>query len=278
MPGCEPSSSGDATPPDVSFNLVKSQGKYRFGVTDTVVVTFSEAVDTAALVVSISPAQGIVHKFVGKSKLLIYGDAMTYGVHYFPVGAAFELTLTKLKDSKGNLRDPVDELFLSYPWLDRDFLDSTFDSYDSLYRNDSTWVDGGPYRDSLILEGSLDFQQTLGAIDYQDYKTVLLIPPDTLFATLTTSKGVNLKFQAAGPFAPDSFAAAWKTQYFSSIFDSSQTGSTGKATVKVIADFNTHFNLFNHNASAPGIYVFRITIPQDQQGFYRLALGYHSPR
>ncbi len=53
--GCDKPAESDSTPPDHIINLQKSQGKCRFGVTDTLSIEFSEKIDTGALALDFTP-------------------------------------------------------------------------------------------------------------------------------------------------------------------------------------------------------------------------------
>src|SRR5438270_1441983 len=62
------------SPPDYTIpNLAKSQGKWRYGVTDTIAVEFSEKIDTQSLALTFTPKASIGYRMDGASRLLIYG-------------------------------------------------------------------------------------------------------------------------------------------------------------------------------------------------------------
>ncbi|MDB5106743.1 MAG: hypothetical protein JWP91_4432 [Fibrobacteres bacterium] len=273
MIGCNSreSTSSDNTPPDHIINLPKSQGKYRFGVTDTLVVDFSEKIDTSALAVAFSPVEGIGARFKDQARLVIFGTASSSGTAHFPVNSPFTATLSGLKDPAGNGRTAIVESFQPYAWTDRDFQDASFTGYDSLFATDSTWIDGSSFSDSLVTEGRLDFSSNFGKEDRQDYKIVKMIPPDTLRVLLTCSKGLNIKIQMAGPFSPVGLDAVLKDYVFSQAFLTDSTKAKGSASLGFNADYSKHDDLLGSPA-APGIYVIRLSIPADTEGFYRLGL------
>lgn len=270
--GCNSQEESDTTPPDPIINLEKSQGKYRFGVTDTLSVDFSEDIDTAGLAVAISPSGGTAHRFESRKRLLIYGASETSGTSHFNINSPFSLTLAGLKDLAGNGRGEISESFQPYAWVDLDFIDTSFTGYDSLFTVDSAWIDGSALTDSLITEGRLDFHNNFSRDDdRQDYKIVRMVPPDSLKLTLTCSKGLNLKMQVAGPFPEKGLDSALADYDFASSFHSDSTRTRGTLSYRFAADFDTHFDVL-HSASLPGIYVIRLTLPVDSEGFYRLGL------
>ncbi|GEM_PF-3697924 len=273
LTGCSPEESPDKTSPDPIIKLPKSQGKYLFGVTDTIVVDFSERIDTAALAPTFEPPQSIGYRFSGQNRLLIFGTNASTGVPHFNINSPFTVTLAGLKDLAGNGQAAVVESFQPYAWTDRDFLDTTFTGYDSLFSADSTkWADGSDISDSLITEGSLDFSNNLGTEDRQDFKIMRLYAPDTLHFGATCSKSLNLRVQIAGPFAPASLDSVLKDFKFNTgSFYSDSTKTKGSLAYGFIADFFKHNDRLGSPA-APGIYVIRLSIPEDTEGFYRLGL------
>jgi hypothetical protein len=268
LAGCGPQESSDGTPPDHIINLEKAQGKYRFGVTDTIVFDFSEEIDTSALVVAFDPKEGIAYD-VAPRRLRIYGKNAAHGSAYFNINSPFSATLSGLRDLAGNGRSSVTESFQPYTWVDRDNLDSAFDGYDSLFLNDSIWVNGTPATDSLITEGALDFKQTVGRIDYQDVKIIEVQGGDTLLANLATRKDLNLTFRIAGPFSPVGFDSTLKAFDLDKSLDSANTGTRGSAFLKATADLGDFKRKFG-NSEAKAFYALFISIPQSKEGFYRI--------
>ena len=154
LTGCdgeENASDGDS--PNHIIKAPQSQGKYRYGITDTLTVEFDEDIDTAALDLDYTDTAGIGWRLVGRRKAQIYGTRSTFGVGHFPINSPFTVTLTGLRDLAGNGHPSIDIGFLPYRWADRDFLDTTYDWFDSLYA-DSGWIDGSRLSDTLIVEGA----------------------------------------------------------------------------------------------------------------------------
>ncbi len=254
------------------INLEKSQGKYRFSVTDTIAIDFSEAIDTAGLAIAVSPQEGLQHRFQGRDRLLIFGTAKTSGTPHFNIDSPFSLTLAGLKDLAGNGRGEISESFAPYAWADRDFIDTTFNSYDSLFTPDSMWVDGTPLTDTIVTEGWLNFNNNFGKEDRQDFKIVRMVPPDTLKLSLACSKSLNLRMQIAGPFPEKGLDSALADFSFTdSSFYSDSTRTRGILASQFTADFTTHFHVF-HDSQKAGIYAVRLSIPENTKGFYRLGL------
>jgi hypothetical protein len=272
MSGCGPEESSDSAPPDHIIKLPKSQGKYRYGVTDTIVVDFSEKIDTSALSLSFSPPQNIGARMSGLSRLLIYGTASASGTHHFNVNSPFTAVLSGLKDLNGNGGPAISESFQPYAWTDRDFVDVGFTGYDSLFASDSTrWIDDSPISDSLVAEGRLDFSSNFGVEDRQDYKILKLVPPDTVKLVFTCQKTLNMRVQIAGPFSPVGLDTALANYKFANSFYSDSTNKKGTLSYSFNADFSRHFDDLGSPA-APGIYVIRLSIPADTEGFYRLGV------
>ncbi|HKP95477.1 MAG TPA: hypothetical protein VJ385_06950 [Fibrobacteria bacterium] len=272
LAGCGPQEESDSTPPDPIIKLEKSQGKYRYGVTDTIVVDFSEAIDTAGLAVAISPSQGLDHRFKSRTRLVIYGTGKASGASHFNINSPFSLTLAGLRDLEGNGRGEISEAFQPYPWVDRDFVDTSFTGYDSLYTANSTWIDGSAFTDTLVTEGRLDFSSNFGREDRQDYKIIRMDPPDSLKLTLTCSKALNIRMQIAGPLPEADLAATLaRLSFADSSFFSDSTRTRGSLSTRFQASFDSHFDKLG-SASAPGVYAIRLSIPADTEGFYRLGL------
>jgi hypothetical protein len=182
------STAPDKTPPTYTINLLQSQGKYRFGITDTIAITFSEKIDTSALAVVFTEATGIANRFIGGNMLQIYGKNQTYGTGHFNINSPFTAVLTGLRDTHGNGLPRIETQFSPFPWADRDRIDSTFSGVDSLFLSPTTWMDGSPVTDSLTTEGEMDFKKLSGILDYSDLKVMTLTGGDTLFLSLTTRK------------------------------------------------------------------------------------------
>jgi hypothetical protein len=270
--GCNSAESpSDKTPPDHMINLPQSQGKYRFGVTDTVTVDFSEKIDTSALALDFTPAEGIDHRFQSPTRLLIFGKNRLYGSNYFNVNSPFTVVFSGLRDAHGNGQPRIEESFLPYSWVDKDFIDSNFRAFDSLFATPSTWIDGSDMTDSLVTEGAMDYNNNIGLEDRQDFKLVRLVPPDTLSILLTTRKNLNMKFQIAGPFDTTDIVKTIAAYSFDSSFYTDQTGGQGKLAYKFSAKYEDHDKKLG-SPSAPGIYAIRLSIPADFEGFYRLGV------
>jgi hypothetical protein len=272
LAGCGPQEETDSTPPDPIIKLDKSQGKYRFGVTDTIDVFFTEPIDTAALAVAIAPSQGLAYRFKTNMRLQIFGTEKSSGASHFTLKAPFSLTLAGLKDLSGNGRhEEISDAFQPYPWVDRDLVDNSFNGYDSLYADSTHWVDGSPMIDTIVTEGHMDFNAILDQDDRQDIKIVRLAPPDTLKLALTCAKTLNLKMQVSGPYPEDSVDAYVNKNRFADALFTDSTRTKGILSTRFVADFDTHFDKL-HDASKPGIYVIRLSIPVETEGFYRLGL------
>lgn len=267
--GCHSPEPTDDTPPDHIIKVQNSQGKYRFGVTDTLTFDFTEKIDTSALDPSFDPDTLIAYRFADAARMQVFGTEESHGSAHFMVGMpALTLTLADLRDRAGNKSPDIVQTFVPYPWVDKDYLDTSFTGYDSLFSSDSTWVDGSPLTDSLVVEGNLDFNSNFRREDRQDYKIVKLEPPDTLHVRLTHAKNLSVRMQIAGPFAPETLDADLDAYDFkTSFFDS--TGAQGRLAHAFNADYSEHHRLLD-SPSAPGIYVIRLSIPADTEGFYRL--------
>ena len=107
-----------------------------------------------------------------------------------------------------------------------------------------------------------------------------MIPPDTLAITASGQKSMNLRVQIAGPFNPATLDSALKvyvpaTQSF--FVDSTRT--RGSVSHSFSADYTKHDDVLGTattpGATLPGIYVIRLSVPEDQEGFYRLGLRLH---
>jgi hypothetical protein len=272
LTGCSPEESSDQSPPDHIINLPMSQGKYLYGVTDTIVVGFSENIDTSALAMMITPSQGIGASAKNPSRLLIYGTNKSAGASHFTVNSPFTLTLTGIRDHAGNGRTAITESFQPYAWADKDFLDTTFSGYDSLFAADSgKWMDGSSLADSFVVEGRVDINNNRGEGDRQDFKILRMVAPDTLKLVLTCPKGLNMRAQIAGPFPADKVDSVFENYDFSKSFFSDSTRNKGSLTHAFNADYSDHDDLLG-SPSAPGIYFIRLSIPLDTEGFYRLGL------
>ncbi len=272
--GCD-SEEKDHTPPEHSLTLQKSSGKYRFGITDTITISFSEKIDTSALALDFKPPEGIAHKFVGGTKLLIYGNNTTFETGHFFINSPFTVVLTGLKDLHGNNQIGIEESFQPYPWVDRDPIDTSVDGYDSLFASTTTWVDGSPISDSIIFEGCLDFKKLSGIPDYIDMKVVSVTGGDTLVTTLTTRKDVNLVFKVAGPYTQAGLDSLLLSDKLDSTVVSLQTGAKGVAGAKIPAELAEYKRKFK-DPGAQGLYLIYIEIPQGKEGFYRLGARIHT--
>jgi hypothetical protein len=278
--GCnaDPAAS-DETPPDHMIKAPNPQGKYRFGITDTLAVEFSEAIDTSALDLTFSDS-AIAFSFRGDRRLIIFGTGQTHGISHFKVNTPFTATFNGLRDLSGNGRPSIEETFQPYAWTDRDFLDSTYDWYDSLQRDEDTWIDGSPVLDSLISEGSLDDRKNFGLTDEFDYKVFRVAAPDTLDFFLSTRKELELSLQLAGPFKDSGFAERLRDFDFDASGSNTQgtrriftgtTGSKGGLSHSLVTDGIDHKRELN-DFDAAGIYVIRLGVPDKQEGFYRLGV------
>ena len=273
MTGCDAEETSDSSPPDHIINRPMSQGKYRYGITDTIVVDFSERIDTAALDVSFEPEDGIHSRFKSQTRLLIFGSGSTSGTSHFAINLPFTVTLAGLKDQRGNGRPAITESFQPYAWVDRDFVDTAYDGNDALFGPDSgIWVDGTPMGDSIVTEGRLDFNSNSDFVDRQDFKLIRLFAPDTLKMNLTCPKGVNMLAQWAGPFLPATLDSVFKDFKFNlNSFFTDSTKARGNFSHSFNADYTKHDRILNSSA-AVGIYILRLSIPPDTEAFYRLGM------
>lgn len=259
----------DDIPPDHMINLPVSQGKYVFGVTDTIAVEFNENIDTGYLHVAFSDSAGIASRFKGQRRLLIFGKSLSDGQTHFPVNLEFTATLAGLRDISGNGLPALTESFRPLPWADKDFLLPGFDAYDSLFSSPTAWLDGTSLGDTIITEGSMDFRRLPGEpIDTDDFKLIRLVGSDTAALTLTTRKDIDLALEIYGPYHPDSSLMGRNLD--SAVF-TGKTGATGRLNARVVADVLVHKRKFD-DFDAPGIYVLKLAIPQNEEGFYRLGL------
>lgn len=274
--GCGPEEPSDKQPPDYTIAKADpSHGKYRFGVTDTLSIGFNEKIDTAALALSFSPSQGIETRWQSLTRLFVFGKNKSSGATHFTVNSPFTATLAGLKDMEGNGRSAISLDFQPYWWSDRDFTDTLYNGFDSLFATDSTWGDGSAFADSLVTEGSLDFNNNIGREDRQDIKLIKLVPPDTFNITASCPKGVNLRVQIAGPFPPTQAGLDSVAKYnFAGSFHADTAKTKFVLTYGFSARYEDHDNLLR-SASAPALYAIRLSIPGDQEGFYRLGLGLH---
>jgi hypothetical protein len=273
MTGCDAEETSDSSPPDHIINQPLSQGKYRYGITDTIVIDFSERIDTAALDVSFKPDQGIRSRFKSQTRLLLFGTGSTSGTPHFAINLPFTVTLAGLKDLSGNGRPAITESFQPYAWVDRDFVETAYDGNDTLFGADSAlWVDGTSLADSLVTEGRLDFNSNSDFVDRQDFKLIRLVAPDTVRMTLTCPKGVNLHAQWAGPFVPATLDSVFKDFKFNlNSFFTDSTKAKGSLSHSFNADYSKH-DLVLNSPAAVGIYILRLSIPPDTEAFYRLGL------
>lgn len=261
--------SSDGTSPNHIITAPKSQGKYRFGITDTVSVIFSENIDTAALDVDFADTAGIAFRKVGQRLLQVHGTRKTFGTSHFRVNTDFTMTITGLQDHAGNGHPAIVETFMPYRWADRDFIDSGFTGYDSLFAGDSAWIDGSSLRDTLVVEGALDFYENFGREDRADLKIVRLTAPDTLDVSVTSRSDLDIKLQVAGPFAAEGLEAALRAFVFPSQGVQSRNG---RMDTTFHADYQDH-DIKLGSPSAPGIYALRLSLTRvDTEGFYRIRL------
>jgi hypothetical protein len=277
--GREDDSFDEDDPPDHIIKAPKSQGKYRFGITDTIAIEFSEDIDTAALDLDFSDPDGIGWRLAGTRRALVYGTRSTFGTAHFTVNTPFTLTLTGLRDRAGNGQGAIEAEFAPYPWADRDYLDSTFDWSDSLYA-DTTWLDGTPISDSLIIEGALDDKQNVGRVDRRDFKLIRVAAPDTLYLGLTTRPDLNLRMHTAGPFRESQldsvirnfdFNAPIGTGEGSRVQTRDSTMARGRASSSLVTDLFDHKSVLG-SFDARGVYVVWLRVPEEKEGFYRLGV------
>lgn len=272
--------SSDVDSPDHIVKAPKSQGKYRFGITDTIAIDFSEDIDTAALGFDFTDSAGIGWSFQGRRKVNLFGTRRNYETSHFPINSPFTLTLTGLRDLAGNGNPSLDIPFEPYAWVDRDFLDSTFDWYDTLYSGADTWLDGTPVTETFLTEGALDYAENFGDVDRYDFKVLSMPAPDTLVVSLSARRGLNVRMYVAGPFKPATFDSLLDAYRFET---APTTGEGTKVLLKdstwAIGTVTRRFDasLFDHKAvlddyDAPGLYVIRLGLPEGQEGFYRLSV------
>jgi len=271
------------SPPDYTIpNLAKSQGKWRYGVTDTIAVEFSEKIDTASLALTFTPPASIGYRMDGSSRLLIFGLKQDAGATHFIVNSPFTLGIAGLRDLAGNGRPAATESFQPYYWGDRDFLDSSFQGFDSLFLDDSTWADSTRmYSDTLLAEGRLYFNGNGNLEDRQDFKLIRLTPPDTFKINVYCPRNVNMRMQIAGPFpsgSQDSILENYSFPTGKRTFYADTNHARGILSAQFAADFNAHDSLLLSSA-APGLYAVRLSVPEDQEGFYRVqAVARHRKR
>lgn len=220
-----------------------------------------------------SDTSGKAWRFDGRDRLLIHGTKRSFGTTHFAVNSPFTLVLRNLRDDAGNEAETVEEDFLPYAWLDRDsFLDPTFFGFDSLFLDDSTWIDGTSMDDSLILESALDSKVNIGLEDWTDLKLLRLVPPDTMGVTLTTRKpGLDIELQVGGPFGEEGLVDSLKAYEFR---PGRRTMDRGLVDTIFHADVMTHMDKFGReNAFRPGFYALRTGLTvKDSEGLYRLVL------
>ncbi len=270
------STAPDKTPPTYTINLLQSQGKYLFGITDTIAITFSEKIDTSALAVECTPSAGIANRFIDGNRLQIYGKNQTYGTGHFNINSPFTAVLTGLRDTHGNGLPRIETQFSPFPWVDRDRIDSTFSGIDTLFLSPTTWMDGSPVTDSLTTEGELDFKKLSGILDYSDLKVMTLTGGDTLFLSLTTRKDLDLTLKVAGPYSQaglDSIMALNNDP--DAVVVTLQTGTKGVASAKIPADLAEYKRKFK-DPGAQGLYLIILRIPQFKEGFYQLGTRIHA--
>ncbi len=253
----------------------KTTDKIRFGITDTIIMTFSEKIDTASLRLSFDPPQNIGYHFDGETKVLIFGKNKNLGSSYFNLKSPFTATLSGLQDQHSNGQVQIQSSFEPYTWGDLDFIDSNFRGYDSLFRNDSVWVDGKSIHDSLIVEGALDDQKLLKTQDVNDIQVVSIAVGDTLFASLKTQPNLNLSFKVAGPFLQKDIDSILAKDKLDTFLADLQTNNSGKASVKIIAEYDTYRRKLGDGIKH-GLYLFVIRVPQQNAGFYRLGARIHA--
>lgn len=273
LTGCssDPVEFDDDESPNHMIQAPKSQGKYRFGVTDTLTIDFSEPIDTAALDLRFSDDLAAGYAFRGRSQVLIFGTRKSFGSGHFPINTSFTLDILGLRDDAGNGTPAISEAFQPYPWADRDVLDRSFRGSDSLFSGDTAWVDGSSLADSLIVEGALDFNDNLGDEDRVDIKLVRLTPPDTLDVLVTSRKDVPVNLKVGGPFKEDQLDSVLA---LAANFSQSTrtTAATGRVDTTFRADFEQHLRILG-SSGASGIYALRLSLPTaDTEGFYRIRL------
>lgn len=260
----------DGTSPNHMIKAPKPQGKYRYGITDTLVMDFSEPIDTAALDLRFTDSAGVGYAFRGRKQALLFGTKKTFNTGHFPVNTSFTMSMLGLRDDAGNGTSAIEETFQPYRWADRDFLDGSFRGYDSLFSGDSTWIDGSPLRDTLIVEGALDFNENTGLEDRVDMKVVRLSAPDTLDIVVSALHGLPLNLQLGGPFKAEELDTALAN---AANFPKPGVSSVnGKLSASLRADYQEH-DVKLGSPSAPGLYALRISLPTvDTEGFYRVQL------
>lgn len=271
LAGCDgEETSSDGTSPDHMIKAPKSQGKWRFGVTDTLVMDFSEPIDTASLDLRFSDSAGVGFGFKGRRQVRLFGTRRSFGAGHFPINTPFTMAMLGLRDDAGNGRPAIEETFLPWWWADRDFIDKSFRGYDSLFSGDTAWVDGSSVKDTLIAEGALDFNEVFGDEDRVDVKIVRLVAPDTLDVVITAKRDLPFNLQMAGPFKAEGLDTALAA---SGAFPNPAVSSrNGVITASLRADYQAH-DVKLGNPAAPGIYALRVSLTTaETEGFYRIQL------
>lgn len=271
LSGCgREETSSDGASPDHMIKAPRSQGNWRFGVTDTLVMEFSEPIDTAALDLRFSDSAGVGFAFKGRKQALLFGTRRTFGAGHFPINTPFTMAMLGLRDDAGNGRPAIEETFLPWWWADRDFIDKSFRGYDSLFSGDTAWVDGSSMKDTLIAEGALDFRENFGDEDRVDIKIVRLVAPDTLDIVITAKRDLPFNLQLAGPFKAEGLDTALAS---SGAFPNPAVVSrNGVISASQRADYQAH-DVKLGSPSAPGIYALRISLnTAETEGFYRIQL------
>lgn len=271
--------SPDLTPPDHMIKAPESQGKYRFGISDTIAIEFSENIDTGSLDLEFSDSAGMQYEVPGPRKAIVFGTRNSYGASHFPVNTPFTLTIRGLQDRWGNGHPDIEQEFIPYAWADRDYLDTTYDFYDTLYNGDA-WLDGTPVSDTLLIEGSLDYKQNFGRVDRLDYKVIRVAAPDTVEVSVTTRKDLNVRVMVAGPFRLEGFDAALTAFDFNTapttgegtkLFARDSTAGKGLVSRSWVTDLKDHKRVTG-SFDAPALYVIRLGVPEEKEGFYRVGL------
>ncbi len=266
----------DRGAPEISLNLSELDGKYRFGVTDTVLIEFSEPIDTAALAVEFLPtigSDGISKFFQGDRKLLIHGAHKNFGRTHFEIGKSFAIVLSHLTDLAGNRRGQIQLDFAPYTWSDVDFFDrDREDEVDTLFGTSSRWrlpIDAG---DTLWTEGKLDGLTQRSPLDLRDAKLIRLLPMDTLSVLLDGPRAMNIKLELLGPYPEASFDSLFYDTNPKLAIQVDSTRNLGRAQfngfVPGLARHRAELGV--GNAEAPGLYVIRLNMFQQLAGFYRL--------
>lgn len=280
LAGCDKEEgTSDQTPPDHIVKAAKSQDKWRFGVTDTIAIEFDEAVDEKSLDLAFSDTSGRGWKLLNARKALIFGTRTLFETGHFPINTPFTLTLRGLRDRFGNGHNDIHEAFLPYPWVDRDFLDTTFNGYDTLF-NGTAWMDGTPMTDTLLMEGRLDDNENFRDPDRFDYKVIRVKAPDTVDFFLKAARDMEIRVQIAGPFHPIGFDTTLDKYNFTTApmtgrgtkavyRDTLQTADQGRLAKTFRADLFDHEEVLD-SFDAVGLYVVRLSVPEGKEGFYRL--------